>query len=109
MKDIVSLEKLLEKLYEWVTTRGVNMLFGAVFLFIGWKVINKTLKRDNNKILIGTIAPDISKFIGRTKLESHFLESVDNNIPNIKKFLVKYKDKLNDDFVMGYFIHLYTD
>ena len=44
MKDIVSLEKLLEKLYEWVTTRGVNMLFGAVFLLIGWNVINKTLK-----------------------------------------------------------------
>ena len=51
MKDIVSLEKLLEKLYEWITTRGVNMLFGAVFLFIGWKVINKTLKRDRKSVV----------------------------------------------------------
>lgn len=71
--------------------------------------INKTLKRLDNKLLIGTIAPDISKFIGRTKLESHFLESVDNDIPNLEKFLLKYKDKLNDDFVMGYYIHLFTD
>lgn len=71
--------------------------------------INKTLKRLDNKLLIGTIAPDISKFIGRTKLESHFLDSVDNDIPNLEKFLLKYKDKLTDDFVMGYYIHLFTD
>lgn len=71
--------------------------------------INKTLKRDNNKLLIGTIAPDISKFIGMTKVESHFLESENDNVPNLEKFLIKYKDKLNDDFVMGYFIHLFTD
>lgn len=71
--------------------------------------VNKVLKKDNNKLLIGTIAPDISKFIGQTKLESHFLDSVDNDIPNIERFLAKYKNELNDDFVMGYFIHLYTD
>lgn len=45
MKDIVSLERMLEKLYEWVITRGVNVFFGVIFLSIGWKVINKTLKR----------------------------------------------------------------
>ena len=73
------------------------------------KEINKTLKRDSNKILIGSIAPDISKLIGETKVNSHFLESEDNNIPNIDKFLKKYKNEMNDDFVIGYFIHLYTD
>ena len=45
MKDIVSLERMLEKLYECVITRGVNVFFGIIFLSIGWKVINKTLKR----------------------------------------------------------------
>lgn len=45
MKDIVSLERMLEKLYGWVITRGVNVFFGIIFLSIGWKVINKTLKR----------------------------------------------------------------
>lgn len=71
--------------------------------------INKNLKRNNDKLLIGTIAPDISKFLGESKLASHFLEDVDIEIPNIDKFLEKYKDKLYDDFVLGYFIHLYTD
>ena len=71
--------------------------------------INKVLKRDNDKLLIGSIAPDISKQVGQTKLHSHFLDNNDTNIPNMDKFLEKYKDKLDDDFVMGYYIHLYTD
>ena len=71
--------------------------------------VNKVLKRDNNAILIGSIAPDISKQVGETKLKSHFLDEVGNNIPNIYRFLDKYKKNLDDDFVMGYFIHLYTD
>ena len=34
--------------------------------------INKKLKRDSSKLLIGTIAPDISKNIGENKVKSHF-------------------------------------
>lgn len=71
--------------------------------------VNKKLKRNNDKILIGSISPDISKQIGETKLKSHFLDTEETDIPNIEKFLNKYKKHLNDDFVMGYFIHLYTD
>ena len=71
--------------------------------------INKVLKRDNDKLLIGSIAPDISKQVGQTKLHSHFLDNNDTNIPNMDRFLEKYKDKLDDDFVMGYYIHLLTD
>ena len=71
--------------------------------------INKKLNRNNEKLLIGSIAPDISKYLGESKLITHFLDSKDSNIPNIEKFLKKYKTKLYDDFVLGYFIHLYTD
>lgn len=71
--------------------------------------VNKYLKKDNSKILIGSIAPDISKQIGMTKEKSHFLDSINDSVPNIDKFLNKYKNYLNNDFVMGYFIHLYTD
>lgn len=70
--------------------------------------INKILKRNNKHILIGSIAPDIAKHIGMTKVESHFQDS-NNDLPNLDKFLNKYKDNLNDDFVLGYYIHLYTD
>lgn len=70
--------------------------------------INKTLNRNNKDILIGSIAPDISKHIGMTKLESHF-EDENNDLPNLDKFLLKYRKYLSDDFVLGYYIHLYTD
>ena len=71
--------------------------------------INKRIKRNNDKLLIGSIAPDITKQLGETKEKSHFLDDVKTGIPNIDSFLKKYKDKLNDDFVLGYYIHLYTD
>lgn len=71
--------------------------------------INKKLNRDKNQLLIGAIAPDISKFIGEDKTKSHFLKELGSNIPDIESFLNKYKNSLTDDFVMGYFIHLYTD
>lgn len=70
--------------------------------------INKILNRNNKDILIGSIAPDISKHIGMTKLESHF-EDENNDLPNLDKFLLKYRKYLSDDFVLGYYIHLYTD
>lgn len=73
--------------------------------------LNKKLKRDTTKILIGTIAPDIAKLLGEDKKYTHFLdrESLEPDVPVIEKFLDKYKNNLNDDFVLGYYIHLYTD
>lgn len=71
--------------------------------------VNKVIKRNQDEILIGSIAPDISKHIGKTKEESHFLIDPDSDIPDINRFLKKYVKDLNDDFVLGYFIHLYTD
>lgn len=70
--------------------------------------LNKTLNRDNKKLLIGSIAPDIAKLIGRTKIVSHFQDK-DDDLPNLNKFLSKYKSDLSDDFVLGYYIHIFTD
>lgn len=71
--------------------------------------INKKFKRNNRLILLGSIAPDLSKCVGETKEKSHFLIEPSSDIPDIDKFLSIYKDNLNDDFVLGYYIHLYTD
>lgn len=71
--------------------------------------INKKLKRNSSKLLIGTISPDISKSVGENKNKSHFLDEEQTDIPNLKRFLNKYQKNLNDDFVLGYYIHLYTD
>lgn len=71
------------------------------------KEINKVLNYPENELLLGSIAPDISKHIGETKIKSHFLN--DDETINIDKFLNKYKDSIHEPFIMGYFIHLYTD
>ena len=63
MKDIVSLERMLEKLYEWVITRWVNVFFGVIFLSIGWKVINKTLKRIRRILESKNADPTITRFL----------------------------------------------
>ena len=71
------------------------------------KEINKVLNYPENELLLGSIAPDISKHIGQTKTRSHFLIKKDEI--DIDAFLNKYKDKIKEPFIMGYFIHLYTD
>lgn len=72
------------------------------------KEINKHLKLDETMLYLGTIAPDLSKLCGETKLKSHFSDD-EEYIPNIDKFIDKYGDNLFDPFIMGYFIHLCTD
>ena len=71
------------------------------------KKINDVLKRDYDKVLYGSIAPDISQCLGEPRKYSHFLN--DDGLPDMNRFLEKYGNKLDDDFVLGYFIHLYTD
>lgn len=74
------------------------------------KEVNKYLNMNLNKLLLGSIAPDISKQVGETKEISHFLDHTnEDDIPNIDRFLAKYKKDLNKPFEMGYFIHLLTD
>ena len=71
--------------------------------------INKKINRDSSKLLIGTISPDISKLVGIHKYITHFASEETPSIPNLDSFLNKYKSNLNDDFVLGYYIHLYVD
>ncbi len=72
------------------------------------KEINDYLNRDYKSILIGSIAPDISKQINESRNKSHFIK-YEKDIPELNDFLALYKNDLEDDFVLGYFIHLYTD
>lgn len=72
--------------------------------------INKKLNKNKKQILLGSIAPDIAKLIGETKVKSHFLDASKNDsIPMMEVFTNKYRNYINNDFVLGYYIHLYTD
>ncbi len=73
------------------------------------KEINKDLKMNEKELFLGTIAPDISKQLGESKVKSHFLPNDKTDLPILDKFLDKYKNNLNNPFIMGYYIHLFTD
>jgi len=74
------------------------------------KCLEDKLNIKNKKdYYLGSIAPDISKQIGETKIKSHFLYETKESVPNMKYFLDKYPNFKNNDFELGYFIHLYTD
>ena len=72
------------------------------------KKINERLQiSEENMLLFGSIAPDISKHVGETKEKSHFLTK-DRKV-DINRFIEKYKNSLQHPFILGYYIHLYTD
>ncbi|MDD5888948.1 MAG: zinc dependent phospholipase C family protein [bacterium] len=74
------------------------------------KELEKYLNIENKKdYYLGAIAPDLSKQIGKNKIESHFLYNTKYDIPNINLFTNKYKNFKENSFELGYFIHLYTD
>ena len=67
---------------------GCNWVVGCVIIFLRLgddkmasaiihicvaNEINKKIKKDKSKLLIGSIAPDISKQVNETKKHSHFL------------------------------------
>lgn len=83
------------------------MASAVIHIAVASEVV-KNLNRNNSEVFIGTISPDIAKLIGETKQKSHFLDQ-NNDIPNLENFLDKYKKNLDNDFVLGYYIHLFTD
>ncbi len=57
--------------------------------------INKVLKRDSKKLLIGSIAPFISKQIGETKVLSHF-QDFDDDVPLLDNIIEEIPmDRIN--------------
>ncbi len=74
------------------------------------KKANEKLHMNERELLLGSIAPDLSKQVGESKIKSHFLKGdTEDSEPDIKEFLNLYKSELSKPFEMGYFIHLLTD
>lgn len=88
---------------------------GSIHLSVA-KIVNKKLKIDENIFFVGSIAPDCwrhSKLHG-DKHKSHFsvdynLNGLDVKIEDYNEFYKKYKNNLEDPFVLGYLIHLMVD
>lgn len=72
------------------------------------KRVNERLNRNEKHLLLGTIAPDIGKDLNIPREISHFTDSF-KDTPNLQLFYNKYKNDLNGDYELGYFIHLIVD
>jgi len=90
------------------------MRSAVMHLCIGKKISKKLNNSDRKEFLIGNLAPDLSKLINQSSDLSHFLKKIKINdsereVPDLDKFIKKYKDRLNEPFVQGYLCHLISD
>ena len=85
------------------------MASAIIHLAVAKKLEKELFIKNKYDYFLGAIAPDISKQVGRTKEESHFLINTPENIPNIYLFIKRYPDFKFNSFDLGYFTHLYTD
>lgn len=85
------------------------MASAIIHLAVAKKLLDYIKVENKKDYLLGSIAPDISKQIGSSKVSSHFLIKTKPDVPNIQMFINKYPNFINNSFDLGYFIHLYTD
>ena len=75
-------------------------------LAVGKKANEKLCKKEE-PFLTGCIAPDLAKLVGVSRNVSHFINSEGKY--DYDGFINKYKDYINNDYVLGYYVHIYTD
>ena len=80
-----------------------------IHLAVAKKVREKIKINNERDYYLGSIAPDLAKQIGTSRIESHFLINTKEDTPNLKIFKKRYPTYPNNSFNLGYFIHLYTD
>ena len=73
------------------------------------KLVNEKLGMNERELFLGTIAPDLSKKIWNKKYKYNFYKNTRSNIPDLEKFIKKYRRSMKKPFEMGYYIHLYVD
>lgn len=81
----------------------------VIHMCVASEISKKIELKNYDEFLLGSIAPDISRVVGWSRDLSHFIYSKQSIYPDINKFLEKYGNKLDSDFMLGYFVHLYTD
>ena len=77
-----------------------------IHLAIGKKVNEKICKKEE-PFLTGCIAPDLARYVGLSRDQSHFINK--ERKFELDRFLEKYNLYMNNDYVLGYYVHLFTD
>ncbi len=77
------------------------------------KDLNKELNLNPDLLYYGAVLPDVDKGNEVGKFKAHFYidhpKYPDEVIIDFDKFMDKYKNRLDRDLVIGYYIHLLTD
>jgi hypothetical protein len=73
--------------------------------------LNKKLKVNKNRFLMGMLSTDICHLAKEPKNKSHFMSVDENRIRHVSyyDFYKKYKDQFDDSYYLGYFCHLISD
>lgn len=79
------------------------------------KKINEKLNLDKDLFTFGNLIPDVDSDSIYRRRDSHYYTGIRfSKCPNeleidLKKFLIDYKDRLNNPMIIGYYCHLLTD
>lgn len=77
------------------------------------KDLNKELNLNPDLLYYGAILPDVDKNNNYGKFKAHFYikhpKYYEEVIVDFNQFMEKYKNKLDKDLIIGYYIHLLTD
>lgn len=79
---------------------------GGIHLCVAKSVAGRMGLSSSMRFLIGSVAPDSWRNSLSTKQQTHFS---DGSNYDYEFFSQKYKSILDDDFVLGYLVHLMTD
>lgn len=82
---------------------------GAIHMCVTKVVLNKLNIDISMNHYLGTVAPDSWRNSSSTKAETHFIEDNDSLNYDYEYFYKKYRNDLDNKFVLGYLIHLITD
>lgn len=82
---------------------------GGIHLCVGKRVADKLNISKSMIYYVGVVSADSWRRSSSTKMGTHFLDSMDSVDYHYEEFFNKYCDYLDNEFVMGYLIHLITD
>ena len=87
------------------------MASSIIHIAIAKKVLeDKSVDVENPKeYYLGSIAPDLSKQVGTSRSDSHFIINSKEDVPNTNIFIKRYPFFKYNSFDLGYFTHLYAD
>lgn len=82
---------------------------GGIHLCVGKRVADRLNIRHSMEFYIGVVSADSWRNSSSTKLGTHFLDGINSTFYRYDLFFDKYSSYMDNDFVLGYLIHLITD